>query len=655
MPSLWIVHRDPALRAALVRLAAAPDDTAIGGPGDAVFGAAAPPDAVVLGLAGDLEAELEFAHREGRRAGDAAWILVSDPARLERARQLFDALPAEFLVYPPEARLLRRVLATGSPARAPVPLSLRPARDTLSERFARAFGDLELPALLRAIDPRLGDVPLLVLGEPGTGRGTLARYVHEFGATAGGAFVELVCTETTNAAELAARISAAGGGAQAWRACTLGLDTPERLPEAAQREVAAWIEFGLPAGTLRTRRLRWIGISSGQDLCPYLRRALGGISLAIPPLRERPALVANLARATAHAWCAARGVRPRRLGEHALTVLEDYPWPGNLRELEAVIGQSLAASAADPLGPEDLVLDGEPFAPLAPGAPRIATTTLVEPDEDEERAEALPLDDLMEELEGVLEADLEPEPVPAVVAEPEALEDLEPLPEPEPAKPSAPVADARPTDPGALQTLAAALGHELRNPLTAVRTLAELLPESHADPEFRSRFGRLAAEGLERVERVLDRLQHLAGLPPSRPREVDVAGLLQEALDARRSRIRERHLVVLEELDRAPPFARVDPERLRFALEGVIDRTLELVPERGDVYVASRGSAGDGVRVLLRFRGPRGEGVATGALAPAANALEIAIAELLVRAQGGALTLDTSDPNETILVIDLPA
>jgi hypothetical protein len=59
------------------------------------------------------------------------------------------------------------------------------------------------------------------------------------------------------------------------------------------------------------------------------------------------------------------------------------------------------------------------------------------------------------------------------------------------------------------------------------------------------------------------------------------------------------------------------------------------------------------VRVLMRFRGPRGEGVATGALAPAANALEYAIAELLVRAQGGTLTLDTSDPNETILVIDL--
>jgi signal transduction histidine kinase len=253
----------------------------------------------------------------------------------------------------------------------------------------------------------------------------------------------------------------------------------------------------------------------------------------------------------------------------------------------------------------------------------------------------------------VLEAELE-EPVPAVVAEPETIEDLEPLPEAEPTQAAAPVPEPRPTDPGALQTLAAAMGHELRNPLTAVRTLAELLPESHADPEFRSRFGRLAAEGLERVERVLDRLQHLASLPPPRPREVDVAGLLQEALDARRSRIRERHLVVLEELDHAPPFARADPERLRFALEGVIDRTLELVPERGDVYVASRGVAGNGVRVLLRFRGPRGEGVATGALAPAANALEIAIAELLVKAQGGALTLDTNDPNETILVIDLP-
>ncbi len=61
--------------------------------------------------------------------------------------------------------------------------------------------------------------------------------------------------------------------------------------------------------------------------------------------------------------------------------------------------------------------------------------------------------------------------------------------------------------------------------------------------------------------------------------------------------------------------------------------------------------------MLLRYRGPE---AAPGAsqlpeVSPAANALEFVIAELLIRAQGGSLALDTSDRNETVIVLDLPA
>src|SRR5262249_61337336 len=41
-----------------------------------------------------------------------------------------------------------------------------------------------------------------------------------------------------------------------------------------------------------------------------------------------------------------------------------YPWPGNLRELEAVVEQSLASTAGDPLGIDDLVLEGFALAPI---------------------------------------------------------------------------------------------------------------------------------------------------------------------------------------------------------------------------------------------------------------------------------------------------
>ena len=80
MITTWIVHRDRQFRDALARVAAAPADSPIGAPGDPLFDSAPLPQVVVLGLAGDLEAELEFAHRISSRLPDARWILVPSGA-----------------------------------------------------------------------------------------------------------------------------------------------------------------------------------------------------------------------------------------------------------------------------------------------------------------------------------------------------------------------------------------------------------------------------------------------------------------------------------------------------------------------------------------------------------------------------------------------
>jgi signal transduction histidine kinase len=280
---------------------------------------------------------------------------------------------------------------------------------------------------------------------------------------------------------------------------------------------------------------------------------------------------------------------------------------------------------------------------------------LPEAEPDEPPLDAAPafLEPMAEPIPGAT-AEAEPEAVPATAeAEPAAGE------------PDVVVAagEPEPASGRSLQRLAAAVGHEVRNPLTAVRTFTELLPERFDDPDFRSHFARLAEQSLGQVEQVLGRLEQLATFPAPERRPVDVGALLREVLDKRRSTIHERRLVVLEELDRTDPTALSDPDQLRFAIESLIDGSLALVPERGDVYLASRrhdsGLRGEpSVRVLLRYRGPdepRHGSVPVGDVSPAANSLAFALADIVVRAQGGTLALDTSDSNETVLVLDLPS
>jgi hypothetical protein len=120
--------------------------------------------------------------------------------------------------------------------------------------------------------------------------------------------------------------------------------------------------------------------------------------------------------------------------------------------------------------------------------------------------------------------------------------------------------------------------------------------------------------------------------------------------------------VVLRELDRDQGVAQADAAQLRFAFEALLGKALELVPERGDIYVASRHHedglrGGPAVRVLMRFESPDAIVPAEGVegISLAETALELVLADAVVRSQGGTMTASTADNRETVILIDLPA
>ncbi len=475
-------------------------------------------------------------------------------------------------------------------------------------------------------------------------------------------------------------VSAAARGSRARPAGTLCLADEDRLSPPAQHCVRSWIEFAPPPGARRAGVARWIGTAlEPGSLEPGLRQLLGGLCLRIPPLRERRQAVASFANETALAWCRARAAQPRRIDPQALTVLEEYPWPGNLRELEAVIVHSLSAGSSDPVRAADLQHEGEPFATdlaLESGA-GVPPEPIVEA-VAEEVSEPLREAEFEEPLATIVEAAIEEPSLPiaetllddtdepiaqALLEETEAETAREPERLREAESAQAPAAAE-----AALRRLAGAVAHEVRNPLSTIRTFARLLPERYEDSEFRQQFAALVAQDVMRIEDVVTRLGRLASFAPPKREPVDVAALLERILVDRRGIIRQQRLVVLQELDTQEPFAVGDTDQLRFAFEALLNRCLTIVPERGDVYVASRhhdaGLHGrPSVRVLVRLRasereaGPGGEPLepAPAGLSAAENALELAITETIVRAQGGGFTIDASDRQETVIVLDLPA
>jgi len=698
MPNLWIVHRDPAARRTLARLAGARANVVVGSPGDREFESAPEPDVILLGPSGDFEAELEFAHRYSQRRPGASWILLPEAGAGDDARQLFDALSAEILPFPPEpTRLRRRIRAAAHGRRRHDSLSERRVRDALADRFRRWFSDLELPELLRAVDPHLATVPVLIRGEPGTGRTVIAQYIHVFGGSTGGIFVHLPCRGLDGAAQ--AVLDLIRGATHGGDALTICLEDVDTLPPLVQSQLRIWVESGLPPGTVRAERVRWIATAADDDswsgeseLDATLEDALAGIVIRIPPLRERMKALDTMVASAAASWCQRHGQRVRGFTPEALAALREVLWLGNVREVEAVVARTLASHAEDPIRATDLVLDGS-----EPGIAGVA----------EAGARHWPSEPEIDELTEVAPAGRSPSehPRPTVVREPEAAPagprgDANTETRTGSTAPGAPpttavgrhdppraamdgpaeatdgphAADAAPppevsspfgaADDGAerLRELVGSIAHEIRNPLVAVRTFAQLLPERFDDPEFRRKAADIVGADVRRIENVVARLARLAELETPEPKAVDVASLLETALEAQRATIQRRRLVVLTELDRRAPHALGDAEQLRFAFESLLDKALELVPDRADLYFASKHHA-DGLdgapalRILVRFRSPgdlssAGEvpGVSLGE-----RSLEMTVARSIVRAHGGRMTVSPGDARETVVVIDLPA
>ena len=201
---------------------------------------------------------------------------------------------------------------------------------------------------------------ILILGESGTGKGMLARAIHQWSARAKGSFVTINCPSLspelleselfghqkgafTGATEsTAGRVNQANGG-------TLFLDEIGDFPLTLQPKLLRFIQereyerVGDPV--TRTADVRIIAATNHklEDMVKEktfredLYYRLNVIRLVLPPLRERPEDVPALANTFLNRYARAYHRPARGFSDAALRALQRYPWPGNVRELQNVI------------------------------------------------------------------------------------------------------------------------------------------------------------------------------------------------------------------------------------------------------------------------------------------------------------------------------
>jgi PAS domain S-box-containing protein len=256
-------------------------------------------------------------------------------------------------------------------------------------------------AALKAVLSRVSkvastDSSVLITGETGTGKELVARAIHRRSKRSKGAFISVNCAAMPRdliASELFGHEKGAFTGAMKRRlgrfelaeGGTIFLDEVGELPAETQISLLRVLqehEFDRVGGNERiavdvrviaaTNRDLQAAIGSGSFRSDLFYR-LNVFPIEVPPLRERREDIPLLAEYFIDRFARKAGKSISKVSRKTLQLLESYPWPGNIRELQNVIERSVVVCESETFSIDESWLSQRPEASVTTSSPDLRT------------------------------------------------------------------------------------------------------------------------------------------------------------------------------------------------------------------------------------------------------------------------------------------
>jgi two-component system nitrogen regulation response regulator GlnG len=338
---------------------------------------AGPPDVILLDLRLPDQSGLEVYQQVRTIDARVPVIFITLAKAADAAIEAMKQGAYDYLFKPLDLHQLRRVvgeaLEVGRLMRAPA---------VVAETAAGPDGEGAIvgscPAM-REVYKAIGrvaaqNVPVLITGESGTGKELVARAIYQHGPRAKAPFLALNCAaipEGLLESELFGHEKGAFTGADRKRIgkfeqCnggTLFLDEVGDMPLALQAKMLRLLQeqaFERVGGNETVRTDVRLLAATHRDLKaasaegkfrPDLYYRLGVFTIHLPPLRERGDDLPLLIRHYLRRFGRELGRDIHAIADEALGRLRNYPWPGNIRELQSVLKQALLQASGTVLLP----------------------------------------------------------------------------------------------------------------------------------------------------------------------------------------------------------------------------------------------------------------------------------------------------------------
>jgi DNA-binding NtrC family response regulator len=383
MPKLLIIDDEPSIRLS-IKAVLNREDISVFGAETAEEGvrlvAEQSPDVILLDIRLGKSSGLQLFHELRRIDPRCIIIFITGHGTTETAIEAMKLGAFDYLSKPFDAKQLRQVVDQAFTISRLVHVpAIIDEGERPEDKPDRLIGSG--PAM-QAVCKQIGrvapqNVNVLILGDSGTGKELVARALYHHSQRSQAPFLAINCAaipESLLESELFGYEKGAFTGAVCRRIgkfeqChggTLFLDEVGDMASHTQAKILRLLQEGrlerLGGNESISVDVRIIA-ATNQNIESLMERGkfrkdlyyrLCGVTIALPPLRERPEDIAELAHYYLFRYNHQQGTLVRSISPEALELMQSYAWPGNVRELQNVIRQALITSAGPTLLPEFL-------------------------------------------------------------------------------------------------------------------------------------------------------------------------------------------------------------------------------------------------------------------------------------------------------------
>lgn len=222
-----------------------------------------------------------------------------------------------------------------------------------------------------------------------------------------------------------------------------------------------------------------------------------------------------------------------------------------------------------------------------------------------------------------------------------------------------------------LEIMAGGFAHEIRNPLTSIKTFVQLAPQRQQDSVFIKEFSKLAIEDIHRIERLLHEILDYASYMTPRPTEVDLNELVSSCIGFVSSSAAHRGIQLHTHLSPQLPSLSLDRQQIKQVLLNLLLNALDAMPKGNGIIQIRTRLLSQGVRpawVQLQVE-DEGCGIAPDHLehifdpffstkhsnsASEGAGLGLTTAHQIVREHGGTLTVESRAGTGSTFSVNLP-